>query len=194
MNEENNQEKPNEEVIDEIKNPLQEKLDDLTEKNAKLNQTCIALSQTLDMTRMRAKSLESEIQNTVLQEKLKMARLVIKTLDLLESAERNIHNIEEVMQNSEDEELVLQIRNLFSGLMMGRNDILHSIKEQKIEKFECKVGDEISPELNVVEVIKDNEAKPNTIFEIKSTGYFLTQGERKVVIRAPEVSVACTTE
>lgn len=191
MSNENNQEQEAEELLEEVKNPLQEKLDELNEKNAKLNQTCIALSQTLDMARMRNKSLESETQNAVLQEKLKMARLVIKTLDLLGNAESSIHNIGEIIKEREDDELVEQIRNLFTGLTMGQSDILKSIKENGIEKFECSPGDEVTSELNVVEIINDSSIKTNTVVAVKNAGYFLTQGERKVVIRAPEVSVAC---
>jgi molecular chaperone GrpE (heat shock protein) len=175
-------------------NSVIEKLNESENKNIKLNQTCIALSQTLDMARMRVKSLESDVKSVAIQEKTRLVSAIsIKPLDLLESAEGSITLIKNLLDNKEDniEELVSMVRLFCQGILMGKSEILESIRSQGVNQIECKLGDTVDSQMHsVVEVMKTNEVEPGKIIKVKRSGYYLMQDSKKVIIRPAEVSVA----
>ena len=179
-----------EELRDNESDEFQKKLDEANARNGRLNQTCIALSQTLDMTRMRVKSLESEIRNAKLQTKLSMGRELIKALDLFESAEQSMNSIEEMIDQDESE-LASLFRNFCTGMRMGIKEILVSIKEQGIQKVEVGPGDEVNTEIHsVIDMISNDEFEPGKIVSIKRAGYQLNLETSKITIRPSEVLVA----
>jgi molecular chaperone GrpE len=154
---------------------LQTKNKELEEKVAKLNNASIALSYALDQLKLQKRTLENNMQNSILEAKKQFIdKAVFPVLDLVEIAVK-------AAQNAQDVDMLKQ------GLEMGLSSVVSSLSNTGITEIKTDIGQEADPNLHeVVELVDEESDFPfGSIVEVKKQGYKLDDK----VIRTVQVAV-----